>query len=224
MFHLIWVLELLFKYKHTIFVHKMKEKEILKEYLPERSINQVMKWIVQKNVHLKITKNRRSKLGDYRPPINYSNHRISINHNLNPFAFLITFVHEMAHLNVWESYKNKVSPHGIEWKTEYRGLMNIILDNNIFPEDIYKVLSKSIVNSKASSSSDLKLSRMLKKYDKHKTVTHLEDLPENTIFQIENGGKFEKGIKKRTRYLCLNLQNKNQYLFHPLTPIKEVKN
>lgn len=61
----------------------MKEKEILKEYLPERSINQVMKWIVQKNVHLKITKNRRSKLGDYRPPINYSNHRISINHYLS---------------------------------------------------------------------------------------------------------------------------------------------
>ena len=198
----------------------MKEKEILKEYLPERSINQVMKWIVQKNVHLKITKNRRSKLGDYRPPVNHSNHRISINHNLNPFAFLITFVHELAHLNVWESDKNAVSPHGIEWKTEYRSLMNTILEDNIFPDDIREVLSKSIVNSKASSSSDLKLSRILKKYDKYKLVTHLEDLHENAIFQIENGNKFKKGIKKRTRYLCLNLQNKKQYLFHPLTPIQ----
>ncbi|HJN06414.1 MAG TPA: hypothetical protein QF480_07340 [Bacteroidales bacterium] len=202
----------------------MKEEEILKEYLPAKSINQVMKWIVQKNVHLKITRNRSSKLGDYRPPVNHSNHRISINHNLNPFAFLITFVHEMAHLIVWEKFQNKFSPHGIEWKSEYRNLMNTLLEKSIFPDDISTVLSKSIVNSKASSSSDLKLSRMLKKYDKYKLITHLEDLPENAIFQIENGNKFKKGIKKRTRYLCLNLQNKKQYLFHPLTPVEEINN
>lgn len=200
----------------------MNELKILKGYLPERSINKVMEWIVAKNVHLKITKNRSSKLGDYRPPVNHTNHRISINHSLNPFAFLITFVHEMAHLIVWEKYQNKVSPHGIEWKTEYRNLMNIMLDKRIFPHDISDVLSKSIVNSKASSSSDLKLSRILKKYDKHKHDLHLEDLPENVVFQTENGSKFKKGIKKRTRYLCLNLQNKKEYLFHPLTPIKEV--
>lgn len=201
---------------------QMNETEILKAYLPERSINKVMEWIVQKNVHLKITKNRRSKLGDYRPPVNHTNHRISINHSLNPFAFLITFVHEMAHLIVWEKFRNKVSPHGIEWKYEYRHLMNTMLENNIFPDDISTVLSKSIVNSKASSSSDLKLSRILKKYDRHKQVTHVEDLPENSVFQTENGSKFKKGIKKRTRYLCLNLQNRKEYLFHPLTPIMAV--
>ncbi len=202
----------------------MKEEEILKEYLPEKSIGQVMKWIVQKNVHLKITKSRSSKYGDYRPPVVHANHRISINHNLNPYAFLITFVHEMAHLNIWEIHKNKVVPHGVEWKKEYQNLMNLILQIDVFPLDIKEVLSKSIINSKASSSSDLKLSRILKKYDKDNQITHLEDLPEEMIFRIENGNVFKKGIKRRTRYLCLNIQNKKQYLFHPLTPVTELSN
>lgn len=200
----------------------MKEKEILKEYLPEKSINQVMKWIVQKNVHLKITRTRSSKLGDYRPPIAQPNHRISINHNLNPFSFLITFVHEMAHLNVWESYQNKVAPHGVEWKTEYRTLMKVMLKNDIFPGDIHEILLQSIVNSRASSTSDLKLSRVLKKYDKHISGTHLEDLSKDSIFQVKNGNRFKKGALQRTRYLCQNIDNKKQYLFHPLTPVEEI--
>ncbi len=200
----------------------MSEKEILKEYLPDNSVNQVMKWIVQKRVHLKITRGRSSKLGDYRPPVNYSNHRISINHNLNPYSFLITFVHELAHLNVWEKHQNTVLPHGIEWKTEYRKLMKVVMKNSVFPDDIQEVLTQSIINSKASSTADLQLSRVLKKYDKHSAGTHLEDLPENTTFQIENGRKFKKGAKRRTRYLCQNIMNNRQYLFHPLTPVKEV--
>ncbi|MBC8321036.1 MAG: SprT-like domain-containing protein [Bacteroidetes bacterium] len=200
----------------------MKEKEILKEYLPEKSINQVMKWIVQNNVHLKISRRRNSKFGDYRPPVNHPNHRISINHNLNPFAFLITFVHELAHLNVWKLHQNTVAPHGIEWKTEFRKLMKVVLKNSIFPDDIHEVLLQSIVNSKASSTSDLKLSRVLKKYDNQTVGTHLEDLRENTIFQTKTGIQFKKGAKRRTRYLCQNMTDNRQYLFHPLTPVEVV--
>ncbi len=202
----------------------MKDDEILREYLPDKSVRQVMKWIVQKKVHLKITRDRSSKLGDYRPPINYSNHRISINHNLNQYSFLITFVHEMAHLNVWESHKNRVAPHGIEWKTEYRKLMKVILKNNIFPTDIHEVLLQSIINSKASSTSDIKLSRLLKKYDDNSFGVDLENLPEKALFQIENGNKFIKGEKRRIRYICKNVNNNKMYLFHPLTSVVEVKN
>jgi hypothetical protein len=202
----------------------MKDDKILVEYLPENSVKQVMKWIVQKKVHLKITRGRKSKLGDYRPPIRYSNHRISINHDLNQYAFLITFVHEMAHLNVWEVHQNRVAPHGVEWKNEYRKLMKVVLKNNIFPDDIHEVLSQSIINSKASSSSELQLTRVLKKYDSNSFGISLEDIPENTIFQTESGSQFKKGEKRRTRYVCLNMQNNKHYLFHPLCSVVELKN
>ena len=202
----------------------MKDDKILVEYLPENYVKQVMKWIVQKKVHLKITRGRKSKLGDYRPPIRYSNHRISINHDLNQYAFLITFVHEMAHLNVWEVHQNRVAPHGVEWKNEYRKLMKVVLKNNIFPDDIHEVLSQSIINSKASSSSELQLTRVLKKYDSNSFGISLEDIPENTIFQTESGSQFKKGEKRRTRYVCLNMQNNKHYLFHPLCSVVELKN
>lgn len=200
----------------------MKDDEILKKYLPEKSLKQVMKWIVQKKVHLKITRARGSKLGDYRPPIKYPNHRISINHNLNKYSFLITLVHEIAHLNVWENHKNMVAPHGTEWKTEYRKLMKVILKNDIFPNELHQAISQSIINSKASSTSETALLRILNKYNDDSFGTHLENLSENAVFKIENGTVFKKGKKRRTRYLCLNLFNNKQYVFHPLTSVMEI--
>lgn len=201
----------------------MKEKEILAKYIPENSINQTMDWIIKNNINLKIAKKRNTKLGDYRPPNSRNpNHRISINHNLNKYAFLITFVHELAHLLVWNKHKNNVAPHGIEWKMEYRILMEPLLNETIFPDELIGALNKSIINSKASSGSDIQLSRILKKHDQQTEGCSLEELPINTIFQTEKGIRFIKGEKRRTRYLCLNVHNKKQYLFHPLVSVIEV--
>lgn len=201
----------------------MNDKELLAKYLPTGSVDMVMDWIVENNVHLKIAKRRNTKLGDYRAPNSRNpNHRISINHNLNPFAFLITFVHELAHLIVWEKHKNKVAPHGKEWKMEYRILMEPVLNKSIFPDELIVVLNKSIINSKASSSSDLHLSRILKKYDPQSEGSNLEDLPINTIFQTETGISFIKGEKRRTRFICVRVQDNKKYLFHPLTPVVDV--
>lgn len=197
----------------------MKDKEILSQYLPAGAVDLVFDWIVKYHVHLKITKDRKTKLGDYRMPVYHTNHRITVNHNLNQFSFLVTFVHELAHLVVFEKYKNSVAPHGEEWKTEYRNLLIHFLDISIFPEDILKVLKKSISNIKASSTSDLALSRILQKYDKKTDQPRLEELETNSIFTIQNGKQFIKGERIRTRIKCQNLQNRKYYLFHPLTPV-----
>ncbi len=201
-----------------------EDKSLLKDYLPEAAVEQVSDWIVQNRVHLKITRSRKTKLGDYRPPIHHPHHRITVNHNLNPYAFLITFIHELAHLQVFENYNNRVRIHGVEWKKTYRRLILEVLGKDIFPSDIQQVLSKSIVNAKASSSSELELSRVLLRYDENKNETRVEDLTKNAVFRTENGMKFKKGEKQRTRYKCLNMQNNRLYLFHPLTPVKEIIN
>jgi hypothetical protein len=101
-------------------------------------------------------------------------------------------------------------------------MMLVMLKYDIFPEDIKQALSKSIVNAKASSTSELELSRVLLRYDENDRETRVEDLTQNAIFQTQNGMQFKKGEKQRTRYKCLNLQNNRVYLFHPLTPVKEV--
>lgn len=200
----------------------MNEKAILSEYLPRKTVEQVYQWIIKYKIHFKITRRRSTKLGDYRPPIRSSNHRISINHDLNPYSFLITFVHELAHLKVFDKHNRNVLPHGKEWKQEYKSLMQMFLDNNTFPDDINAVLNKSIMNSRASSTSDLVLSRALSRYDKPADHSKLEALETGTVFQTQNGRRFKKGERIRTRYKCLNLQNKRYYLFHPLTPVEAI--
>lgn len=197
----------------------MKGKEILAQYLPPAAVEQVYEWIVQYKVHFKITKDRKTKLGDYRSPLPNSNHRITVNHNLNQYAFLITFVHELAHLITFEKYGRKVAPHGDEWKNEYSILLSNFLTPDIFPEDILKVLKKSVSKLKASSTSDLALSRVLGKYDPPSNIIKLEDVATNTVFIIQDGKQFIKGERIRTRIKCQSLQNNKYYLFHPLTPI-----
>jgi hypothetical protein len=205
-----------------------KDKNILAKYLPEGAVEPVASIIEKYKIHFKITKRRNTKLGDYRPPIIATNHRISINHDLNPYSFLITFIHETAHLLVYEKYKNNISsPHGIEWKTEYKNLMNLFLSFNIFPEELSVLIRKSIINSKASTINEIELNRALKKYDDKmisEGIVNLEDLPDGKIFITQNGHLFKKGDKRRIRYRCFNLRNKQWYLFHPLTPVLPKEN
>ena len=200
----------------------MKERLILQDYIPAGAVDQVLQWIKLNRVHLRITRARASKLGDYRSPIRGGPHRITVNHNLNPYAFLITFVHELAHLKVYERYGNKVLPHGTEWKQEFKSLMSAFLDQGLFPGDLQSVLHKSLANSRASSTSDIALSRVLARYDKPNEHSQLEVLEHGQLFRTANGRKFRKGDLVRTRFKCLNLQNNRYYLFHPLTPVMPV--
>ena len=200
------------------------EKQILSEYIPSGALEEVVHLIVRHKIHLKITQRRTTKLGDYRPPSPEAPyHRISINHDLNPYSFLITFIHETAHLLVYKRFrKKKVQPHGKEWKTFYRQLMQRFLDKEIFPPVIKAEIEKSITNSKASTHSEINLTRALQAYDRppaKEGVVTLETLPEGTVFITENGRIYKKGKKRRVRYMCMNLQNKRWYLFHPLTPV-----
>ncbi len=200
-------------------------KEVLIKYLPKASVPLVMDLIMKNNIHLKITKQRRSKLGDYRPPgKDNPNHRITINHNLNRYSFLLTFIHEVAHLQIWNEHANKVSPHGKEWKLKFKELIIPFLQEEIFPADLLDVLHRSNNNFKASTGSDLKLMRALKKYDVDgENQLHLEELKEGDFFETTSGKIFQKGTKRRTRYICINKDENRPYLFHPLTPVKKLQ-
>src|SRR3954466_8161784 len=100
-----------------------KNCEILRKYIPEPAVEKIADWIVKYDFKLKITRERSTRLGDYTSPQNGSNHIITINHNLNRYAFLITLVHEVAHLVTYNIHRNKVNPHGSEWKQNFRVLM-----------------------------------------------------------------------------------------------------
>jgi SprT protein len=195
----------------------------LKKYVPEAAVPLCVEWLILHRVHLRITKERSSKLGDYQSPWGGKGHRISVNHNLNPFAFLITFVHEMAHLVAFDKYKRSIAPHGKEWKHEYRLLMMPVFHLQVFPVDIHNALLKYLHNPAAATCSDQHLLRVLKKYDApHQQQITVEQLAENTVFilRTRNVLVLKKGPLQRTRYQCTELRTNRIYLVNALAEVE----
>tara|TARA_B100001115_G_scaffold161327_1_gene136235 strand:- start:101 stop:718 length:618 start_codon:yes stop_codon:yes gene_type:complete len=196
---------------------------VLAKYLPDAFIPYICDLLLKCNVKFKIVAPRRSKLGDFRSSNRHNEKcQISINGNLNPYAFLITTLHEIAHLNTFNHYGNRVSPHGKEWKTEFASLLEPILNNKQLPNDLKKVLEKSIKNLKASSYSDIELSRILKKYDSSEGTYLLEDLNEDCLFEL-NKKVYSKGKLRRTRYLCKEISSGKSYLVHALAEVNRIE-
>ena len=150
----------------------MPKKEVhlsyLQNHLPEGTITKVEEYLRQYKVHLTITRERQSLLGDYRHRTEHANHRISVNGTLNKFSFLITLLHELAHLLTFELHSNRVMAHGKEWKSIYGKMLAEFLEHKIFPPDIEKELKRSLQNPAASSCAEESLLRVLRNYDEKK--------------------------------------------------------
>lgn len=199
----------------------MPKKEVpidhLQNYLPPETGAAVTSYLQQYKVHLTIAKERKSILGDYRHRTQQSNHRISVNGNLNQFSFLITLLHELAHLLTYEQHSNKVSAHGKEWKTIYGQLLKQFLDHKIFPADIENELLLSLKNPAASSCAETGLLRVLRKYDQANDHHYLiEEMLPGTLFRIKDGRVFQKGEKLRKRFKCKEVSTGKLYLFSPV--------
>ena len=199
-----------------------KSENTLSKYLPEGSLDLTMQLLRTAPVELKIKQPRKTKFGDYRFPKKNERHRISINGNLNVYAFLITLVHEMAHLKAFESFGNGIKPHGEEWQVTFRQLMTPYLEQNIFPKNLRSALIKSLNRGSASSCTDLELFRVLQAFDK-KPALVVEELETGTCFSLGNDMIFKKGPRARKRYRCLNLSNSREYMVHPLAEVKRIE-
>lgn len=188
------------------------------EFVPEEVSSILTKWIFEYNIHLTISRDRKTKLGDFRINNRDNLLRISVNGGLNPYAFIITLVHEIAHAVVHIKYRY-AKPHGIEWKKEYQKLMVEIFARNVFPKDINSALANYMRNPKASSNADKRLYMALRKYDDNKhNVTYLQDLEEGAEFILQNR-LFRKGKKRRTRFNCIEIGSNREYTVNALAEV-----
>ncbi|MCX6269150.1 MAG: sprT domain-containing protein [Bacteroidetes bacterium] len=209
-----------------------KIRSVLGPRLPAAAVEIVVEQIVENPISLKVVRERTSKSGDFRAPHKNETARITVNGNLNPYAFLITLVHELAHHHVTLHHtralqkfslrrKKRPLPHGSEWKDLFRYLMEPYLNHEIFPFDILPVLKQYLENPKASSSADHHLSKVLKKYDPPDDTIRLEELPFDAIFTLHGKRTFRKKEKIRSRYRCICLNNNRMYLVSANAPVEK---
>lgn len=189
----------------------------LSDFLPVGTFSLVEPFLLNYKVHLTITRSRSTVLGDYRNAVAGKAHRISVNGNLNPYAFLITLLHELAHLITFVRFGNQVASHGDEWKSQFADLLKHFMQATIFPDDIKIQLLSSIKSPAASSCADDALMRVLRKYDPVKANHFLvEEINPGEYFQLKNGKKYRRGAKIKKRIQAVEVETGRIFLFSPI--------
>lgn len=182
----------------------------LRRHLPANAVDYCFDLWERNNFVFKVKNPRRSKLGDYRYVPSTGKHSISVNRDLNPYAFLVTYLHEVAHLLTFRKHGRRARPHGAEWKRNFRDITYPLMTPAVFPEDLLAPIAGYLRNPAASSCADPTLMKALHAYDTE-TLPMLKELPEGVVFALHNR-LFKKGKLKRSRYVCQEVRSGKSYL------------
>lgn len=197
-------------------------KAVFYQYFPKDSIEYCFGLWQKHNFHFNIKKKRNTKLGDYRYSFVDKSHTITVNADLNPFAFLITYLHEVAHLIVQVSYKSGIDPHGAEWKNTFRNISAPMLNSEIFPDNVLGALNNYFKNPKASSCADPVLMKALHTYNiVGSEFKMLSELNIGVVFEF-NGRQFLKEEVRRTRVLCKETASGRRFLISKIAVVSMV--
>ncbi|WP_091652559.1 SprT-like domain-containing protein [Algoriphagus ornithinivorans] len=202
-----------------------KLRQILSKHIPANSLPYCLRLWEEKPFNFTISKSRKSKLGDFRYRRDRSIQTITINGDLNPYQFLLTFIHEVAHLHTFLNFGIEIAPHGQEWKQTFQKLISPLLSVQVFPRDLLIPLQRHMRAPKASSAQDLFLMKEMSKYDLQKDLeanSFLSDLQLGITFELE-GRVFKKGETRRTRVLCEEIKTGKKYLITHLAKVKVIE-
>ena len=207
----------------------MREKLIaaLNAHVPAEAVDYCIQLWDEKSFSFTLSRTRSSCYGNHSFRADRG-HLITVNHELKPHAFLLTYVHEVAHLRTFEDNKQrflqklmrrstKIDPHGEEWKRSFQLLMQPILNENFFPAPILKPLQEYMANPKASSVSYHPLAKVL--HLEQEGGVFLSDIIDNQLFTFR-GVTFKRIEKRRTRILCEDVNTKKRFLIAAIARVE----
>lgn len=192
-------------------------QKLLTPHLPKASIEYCVQLSNKYSFRLDFSFDRKTKFGHYKYDPKTKQHIISVNKGLSKPLFLITYLHELAHLEVMLTYGRKVQPHGKEWKTTFSVFLQPVLTENIFEPKLLNALKKHSLRPKASLVADPVLWKAL--FNKHSNFTTLDEIEEGQLFTYKKR-TFKKLKNKRTRTLCYEPASKQNYLIPRLARVE----
>ncbi|WP_143882945.1 SprT-like domain-containing protein [Chryseobacterium binzhouense] len=187
----------------------------LQNYLPENTLPHLKKWFADHYIHIKITKNRESKLGDYRK-LKDQSHEITINSTLSPQLFFFVLTHELAHLVAFEKYGKKIAPHGSEWKHTFRLMLLESID--VYTEDLRPIIADFSRAPKANFMASPELVQYFDMSNDEDGSVFIHELINGDHFIYRNGKYVLQGLIKKN-YLCIHLATGRKYSFRPLARV-----
>lgn len=196
--------------------------QLLQNRVPEPSLSYCLQLWQTFPFRFKLRKSRQTKVGDFSCKHGQTP-QITVNEDLHPYLFLITYIHEVAHLVVHQQFGHRAEAHGTEWKEQFKALMRPVMNTSVFPSELLRGLEVHMADPMASTFSDSEITKLLRSYDARAVnVTLLSDIPEGSIFAL-NGRWFRKGKIRRTRVLCKEMHSKRNYLVPVDVPVQNAQ-
>jgi len=195
----------------------MEVSHVLSGRIPAASMDYVVDLLAAHPVHVLVSPPRRTRLGFYRSPKRGDVwHHISVNEDLNPYAFLVTLLHEIAHMLVYvrvsQSCRRRIAPHGREWKAAFGQLLEPVAREHQLPSDVAEAIEGMLDNPRASSCADARLLAVLSRYDDDAgSVQRLDEIPEGSTFRLNSGRVFRHTRRLRTWHLCEELGTQKRF-------------
>jgi SprT protein len=192
--------------------------EYLEKHLPTFKAQAILDFLAEHKCVLRITKPRKTKRGDFRQ--NGRDLSISVNHDNNSYRFLFTLIHEIAHLQTYTLHRNKVKPHGHEWKKSFRDLFYYFKMEEEFGVNsaVLTAVSRELENPKACSGVSITVEQAFSLYDEHDGI-YLGEIPVGETFTFGNH-TYQKLETRRTRVVCVNLANEKKYTINKAALVK----
>ena len=167
----------------------------------------------QHQFRLKWSQDRQSKWGDYRywkRSDGREQHQISVNRTLPAEAFLLTYLHEVAHFLAFQKHGFRIRPHGKEWKAAFRQLLQPVLTEKMVSEEVQHPLQRYAQNPKATVHADAAMLRALQQKQLPEGSITLASVAEQEQFLFQ-GRAFLKMKVRRTRSLCREVTTGKRY-------------
>lgn len=163
----------------------------------------------------RLARSRRSRLGNFRVWTD-GRTQITVNADLNPWRFLITYVHEVAHAHVHKHVRRSTAPHGPAWQQAFQQLIQPVLTDTVFPPAVLEPLRQYLRKPAATTHSDTALILALRQLDTASDRSPavagvmLRDMAEGAMFTF-NKKKYVRGTLRRTRVVCKELASGKSY-------------
>lgn len=199
--------------------HPNTYRNVFERFVPAGAVDYCHQLWNHLGFEFQIKKSRQTKFGDFRYLPDQKKYIITINNDLNPFAFLVTYLHEVAHLVTYREHGRKADPHGAEWKHAFRKVSAPVMNETVFPEPVLIALTGYFKNPKASSCSDPTLYNVLRRFDAPDDLLPLSKLAVGSLFQF-NDRIYRKLEKRRTRSVCEETTSKRKYLIAEIARVK----
>lgn len=191
--------------------------QALEKYLPSHTLQYLKIWFSDYYIHIKITRNRDSKLGDYRK-LPDNSHEITINSTLVPQLFFFVLTHELAHLIAFEKYGRRISPHGAEWKETFRQML--LQSIEVYEEGLRPIIVKFSKSPKADFMSSPELVKYFHIEKQDDKLQFIQELQKGEYFIYRREKYLLEGLIKKN-YLCKNLATGRKYSFKPLARVEK---